>query len=299
MFFTRYNEISANLSKTFRSKKNLTEAASQFSELASSLDSKNSFEYHLIGLARFGEMRCYEKLEDISKFINTSILAARFFVKSAKFNYEISPTIRDPWIDPLSNGIHCYKSAISVLKSTKKYNLAVLLLNELGSVERHFNYFHNAGNEYEEAVRISTDRSLGVRIFSKSLFNCIECYASCERFDLALILSVGVTAKIESDYIDSENKSPIIQAKVKELNIINDLLFICDEKYQNAIKTIHLHKYEKNISDILEKLIDLCQNKCIDQVQSMIDEFKTNKIFSETFVIVLEKRCQAMRKTQS
>ena len=116
MFFKRYEELSANLKKSFISKKTITEIAKQFSDLAKSQDQNNQFVFNQIGMARFGEMKCYEKLEDKNKLVRAAISAARFFIKSAEFNYEISRSMRDLWADPLSDGIHCYRTASVILK---------------------------------------------------------------------------------------------------------------------------------------------------------------------------------------
>ena len=197
MFYKRFDEISASMSKIFRTKKNLLETAQQFDELSRSQDEENPFECGLVALAKFGEMQCYQKIDDKQKTVRTAVKAARLFVKSATFNYEISRNLRDTWSDPLADGLHCYRVAADALRSDGKPNLAVVLLLELGKTEYKFDLFHYAGNTYEEAVNISIEQKLSPPLLFDSTFNCIDCYSRADRLDLALL----VVEKVQNTFL--------------------------------------------------------------------------------------------------
>lgn len=289
MFFKRYDELTANLTKTFRSKKNILDTASQLAELASSQDQNNPFQYGLIGLAKFGEMRCYEKLEDPQKLIRTAITAARFFIKSAKFNYEISKSIHDSWADPLSDGIQCYRSAILTLKATKKYNIAVFTLNELAEAESYFEHYHNAGNVYEESTRICAKFSLHPRIFIESLMNCVECYTKCKQFDLALVLVMSFFVPLEADYINIINQSSYLQNKLNELCGVKSLLFICNKRYSEAVNAAETWIIDGEMHNLVLKFSDLVQNQNISELKIFIDEAKKGKKLTKFMINIIER----------
>ena len=191
MFYKRFDEISANMTKLFRTKNSLKETAAQFEELSKTQDEDNPFECGLVALAKFGEMQCWQKIEDKQRTVRTAVKAARLFIKSANFNYSISKNLRDTWSDPLADGLHCYRVAIDVLKNDAKPNLAVVLLLELGKTESQFDLLHYAGNTYEEAANLCLEQKLSPPLLFDSLFNGIDSYSKAERLDLALLIKIG------------------------------------------------------------------------------------------------------------
>ena len=229
-FYKTFDELMANLGKS-RSKKNLLETAQQFSELAAAQDAENPFLYHQIALARFGEMQCYEKLEDKTKLVRTAIVAARTFVKSATFNIEISKSIRETWSDPLSDGIQCYKTAIAALEAEQKPNLAVATLMELGKIESDFEFFHYAGNVYEEVVDLCLSLDLRPRLLLDALNRAIECYSKCDRFDLAMILVDNTVSKCSTNIREAINASMLLKKDYADLKAVSVLLDIANLKF--------------------------------------------------------------------
>lgn len=299
MFFKRYDELTANLTKTFRSKKNILDTASQLAELASSQDQNNPYQYGLIGLAKFGEMRCYEKLEDTQKLIRTAITAARFFIKSAKFNYEISKSLHDTWADPLSDGIQCYRSAIFTLKATKKYNIAVFTLNELAEVESFFGEYHNAGNAYEESTRLCAKYSLHPRIFIDSLLNCVECYTKSKQFDLALVLMMSFFIILEVYYSNIINQSSFLQNKMSELCGTKILLFICNKQYTEAENAAKPWIIDGEMHNKILKFSNLVQNQNISELKNFIEEAKRGKKLTKLMIDIIERYFNLLEESNS
>ena len=255
-FYKSFDELMANLGKA-RSKKNLVDLAKQFAALADNQDSENEFLYQQMALARFGEMQCYEKLEDKANLIRTAIVAARTFVKSALFNIEISKPIRETWADPLCDGIQCYKTAISVLKSEKKPNLAVATLMELGKVESDFDYFHYAGNVYEEAVDLCLSLDLRPRLLLDAVNRAIECYSKCDRFDLAMILVDNTFSKCSATIKEAINASTLLKSDFIELEAVSVLLDIANLKFGSFAARTHLQPtmraFLKDFSEATQK----------------------------------------------
>ena len=295
MFFKRYEELSANLKKSFISKKTITEIAKQFSDLAKSQDQNNQFVFNQIGMARFGEMKCYEKLEDKNKLVRAAISAARFFIKSAEFNYEISRSMRDLWADPLSDGIHCYRTAIDTLRSLEKHNLAVNLLNELGASESRFEYFHYAANVYEEAVKICIQYPIKPRVFIDTLLNCVDNYVKCERYDLALIIIMSAAVKLETDCSHLIELSTLLKKNFNDLSLVKSLLLINGKQFNEA-KYVATTQVDGEMQEFLIQYIDLFQNNQIDEIKKLIaslndkDSFKLTdlqiKIIEENYKIL-------------
>ncbi|KAK8866263.1 hypothetical protein M9Y10_009222 [Tritrichomonas musculus] len=296
MFYKKYDELTANLTKTFRSKKTLSDTAFQFAELALSLDQKNPFEFNLVGLAKFGEMRCYEKLEDPQKLIRAAISAARFFIKSAKFNYEISQSLHDTWADPLSDGIHCYRSAILTLKATKKYNLACFTLNELAEAESFFNQHHNAGNAYEESSRLCAEHSLHPRIFIDSLLNCVECYTKSKRFDLALFTVMSFFVPLEVEYSNLIEQSSFLKNKMNELCGTKSLLFICNNQFSEALNVTETQIVDGEMRNLILKFSELIQSQNVPGIKVFIEEIKNNKRLSKYMLNIIERHYQSLEE---
>lgn len=230
-FFQTYDELLGEMNKSFRTKKNLSETAQKFSDLAAAQDSDNPFVHGQIGLAKYGEMQCYAKMEDKQKLIKTAITAARMFMKSATFNLEISRAVRESWSDPLSDGIQCYRSAIDALIAENRSNLAVSTLIELAKAEASFDFLHYAANAYEEAVELCVKYELRPRLLIDTLNGAIECYVKCDRFDLALILVENTTTDLNPKIQEAIHASEMLKSDLTELHVTSVLLDIANMRF--------------------------------------------------------------------
>ncbi|OHT16284.1 hypothetical protein TRFO_13290 [Tritrichomonas foetus] len=297
MFFKKYDELSANLARAFRSKKNLLETAAQFADLAAMQDQDNPFQYGLIGLAHFGEMRCYKKLEDSQKLIRTAIVAARYFKKSAYFNYEISKSLRNTWAEPLADGIQCYRTAIAALKATEKYNLAITTLNELAEIEEKFEFFHYAGNSYEESVRLCIEHAIRPRLFIDTLLKCVSCYVKCDRFDLSLIIMMSAAVQLETDYSNVIDLSTLLKAQFNELIAAKAALLICNAKFGEA-RTIATTQLAGSIGDFLIKYIaNVQKSESPSVIKKSLQEANQGETLPPLLVLIVERHCPLLEKT--
>ncbi|OHT02008.1 hypothetical protein TRFO_31030 [Tritrichomonas foetus] len=296
MFYKRFDEISANMSKIFRTKKSLLETAQQFDELSRSQDEENPFECGLVALAKFGEMQCYQKIDDKQKTVRTAVKAARLFVKSATFNYEISRNLRDTWSDPLADGLHCYRVAADALKSDGKPNLAVVLLLELGKTEYKFDLFHYAGNTYEEAVNISIDQKLSPPLLFDSTFNCIDCYSRADRLDLALLVVERVQTKMGQETIDQINASPLMKRQLVDLKIFKAQLLLSAFKHADCISYSNAN-LEEGVAQLFKELCDASKSNQIAVIDALINQAKSSNYFNEQQIALFERHLFLLSKS--
>lgn len=283
MFYKHWDELSAKLNSSFNSKKAILEIAQQFYELGKRQDSENPFEQGMIALATFGEMQCYEKLQDTQNTIQTAITAARLFIKSAIFNYEVSRTIRDLWSDPLADGIHCFRVACKTLIQDNKPNLAVAILLELAKTESYFEYHHYAGNTYEEAIQLCIDKNLRPRAIVDATFLCIQSYVKAERYDLGLIVVTKTIEKVSQYFLSIISSSPLMRQQFDYLLIMRGQMLLCNEKNEECLLFINT-KFQKTYACIYEffaKYISHLQLKNWDQIDTLISEYKTQHCFND------------------
>jgi len=296
MFYKRFDELSANMSKIFRTKKSLYETAQAFDKLSmQDLDPENPFECGLVALAKFGEMQCYQKIEDKQKTVRTAVKAARLFIKSATFNYEISRNLRDTWSDPLADGLHCYRVAVDVLKSDGKPNLAVVLLLELGKTEFKFDLFHYAGNTYEEAVNLTLEQKLSPPLLFDSAFNCIECYTKADRLDLALELIERVNEK-EKEIIDQINSSSFLKKQYNDLKIFKAQLLLSAFRHTDCVNYAE-QNLEESIAQLFKFLCDASKSNETAQIDALINQAKASNYFTEQQISLFERHLFLLTKS--
>jgi hypothetical protein len=295
-FYKRFDEISATMSKFFRTKKSLYETAQAFQQLANSQDEENPFECGLVALAKFGEMQCYQKMEDKQKTVRTAVKAARLFVKSATFNYEISRNLRDTWSDPLADGLHCYRVAADVLKSDNKPNLAVVLLLELGRTEYKFDLYHYAGNTYEEAVNLSLDQKLSPPLLFDSTFNAIDCYSRADRLDLALLVAEKVSTKMPAEVIEQVNQSPLMKRQLFDLKIFKAQLLLSAFKHVDCIGYSNAN-LEDGVARLFKELCDASRSNQIAVIDVLINQAKSQNYFTEQQVALFERHLFLLSKS--
>jgi hypothetical protein len=296
MFYKRFDEISASMSKLFRTKKSLYETATAFQNLATTQDEENLFECGLVALAKFGEMQCYQKVDDKQKTVRTAVKAARLFVKSATFNYEISRNLRDTWSDPLADGLHCYRVAADVLKADNKPNLAVVLLLELGRTEYKFDLYHYAGNTYEEAVNLSLDQKLSPPLLFDSTFNAIDCYSRADRLDLALLVVERVQSKINQETLEQINASPLMKRQLVDLKIFKSQLQLMAFKHRECIE-FSAANLEDSVAKLFKELCDASRSNQIAVIDALVNQVKASNYFTEQQVALFERHLFLLSKS--
>lgn len=285
MFYQEYENILETLNKTFLSKKTIQDAAQQFAELEQMQKTNNPFQFVLLGFAHQGQMICYQKLEDKQRAIKSGLLASRFFLKSAEFNYEISRLNRETWSYPLSNAIQCYKTTIQMLKDDKKPVLTVNIMNELAEAEIKFSYHHYAANIYEEIIEFCFTHKLRLRLLFNSCFSAIQCYLYLDNLKFARAL----IKTFFSQYDDNGTRpNATIRNVIRKLQITKHLLDIWLDKFDATM--LQDDALEEPVQDILLRYALAVSLKQIDRTSEIIDEIRNNKEFFEDFhVEILEK----------
>lgn len=296
MFYKKFDEISSNMSKMFRTKKSLYEAAEAFSNLASEQDAQNPFECGLVALAKFGEMQCYQKIGDKQKTVRTAVQAARLFIKSAAFNYEISRNLRDTWSDPLADGLHCYRVAADTLKSDEKPNLAVVLLIELGKTEHQFDLFHYAGNTYEEAANLALEKKLAPPLLFDAAFNCVECYSKADRLDLGLIMIDNVIKQITPEALEQINSSPLMKRQHEDLRIFKAQLLLSAFKHDECVEYAK-ENFDENVANLFKALCDATKSNQVATIDALINDAKSQNYFTEKQISMFERHLYLLSKS--
>ncbi|KAH0788677.1 hypothetical protein GPJ56_007359 [Histomonas meleagridis] len=296
MFYKKFDEISSKIPKIFNNRKGLYEAAKEYADLATTQDEQNPFECGLVALAIFGEMQCYKKLDDKQKTVRTAVKAARLFIKSATFNYEISRNLRDTWSDPLADGLHCYRVAADVLKSQGKHNLAVVLLIELGKTEAQFDLFHYAGNTYEEALTLCIDQTLSPPLLFDSTFYCIDCYNRADRLDLGLSVVDRVFSKIPQALLDQVRTSPLMNRQFSDLQIFKAQLLLSAFRHAECIEYSAANLDEK-VASIFSSLCEASKSNQIAVIDALINDAKAQNYFTEQHIALFERHLFLLSKS--
>lgn len=287
-FYKRFDEISAKLTKLFRTKNSLKETAAEFDELSRTQDEENPFECGLVALAKFGEMQCWQKIEDKQKTVRTAVKAARLFIKSANFNFSISRNLRDTWSDPLADGLHCYRVAADVLKGDSKPNLAVVLLLELGKTEAQFDLLHYAGNTYEEAANLCLDQHLSPPLLFDSVFNCVDCYSRADRLDLALLVVDNVQNKLGESANDQISSSQLMKAQLTNIKILKAQLLLSAFKYADCIAYAEKN-LEEGVAQLFKQLCDATKSNQIAVIDSIVNQARSSNYFTDLQISLFER----------
>ena len=198
-----------------------------------------------------------------------------------EFNYEVSRTIRDLWSDPLADGIHCYRVAYKTLLQDGKPNLAVAILLELAKTESSFEYYHYAGNTYEEAIQLCIDKNLRPRALIDATFSCVSCYVKSDRFDLGLIVVSKVIDKLEQTSATLISSSPLMRQQFEDLRITNAQMLLCTSKYEQCIEFSN-NKLDMKVAVIFAKFCSFEKSKKLEDIDALLNEAKNIGCFNET-----------------
>lgn len=295
MFFKEYDETMSNLSKYFRTKKNVYETAALFDRLAMSQDQDNPFEAALAGLAEFGALLCFQKVQDVAKTVQTAITAARLFMKTADYSFQISRCLRETWADALADGLHCYRVAADLLKANQKAYLAAQVLMEMAGVEARFELTQNAANTYEEAVDVVIEGKAPLPLLFNAVTSAIVAYNRTDRFDLAL----AVLVKAQKHFFDNNaawvSPSPLMKRQFHDLNVYNALLLMMTYKYDDCVSYAN-ENLDKDVAAIVKELVDATKGHLLYQIDQVIEKARTNKKFSPPHVLLLDKHMQLISK---
>lgn len=294
MFYKKYDEISKKLTKFLKTKNSFKETAAEFADLGKTLDEENPFECGLVALAKFGEMRCWQKYEDKQKTVRTAVRAARLFVKSATFNYSVSKNLRDTWSDPLADGLHCYSVAVDILKADKKPNLAVVLLLELGKTEAQFNLHHYAGSTYRSAVELCKKEALSLPLLFDSAFNSIESYCEADRLDLALEVVKDVLSI--NDLERDATSSQLMKNQLNDIKIVQAQLLLSSFQYEKCAEAYELFD-DENIKLLFSKLCDATKNNSIAEMDALLSQVRQSNYFTDLQKKLFERHYQLLSKS--
>ena len=295
MFFKEYDEIASNLTKYFRTKKNVYETAALFDQLSLSQDRDNPFESAIAALAQFGALQCFMKVKDTAKTVQTAISAARMFIKTAEYNYTISKCIRETWTEALTDGLHCYRVAADLLKEHNKPYLATQVLMELGNVEQKFDFSHNAANTFEEATNVIIQGNAPLPLLFNAVTAAICSYNKVERFDLAL----AVLLKAQEHFFDNEtawvSPSPLMKRQYNDLLVYHAILLLMTFNHDQCI-TYSTNNLDQDVAEIFKDLVTYTKGHLLYQVDQVIERAKASKKFSPPHLALFDKHLMLLSK---
>jgi len=295
MFFEQFDQYMSDLSKFFRTKRNNYETAALFDQLARTQDSSNPFECALAGLAKFGELQCYLKIEDKSRTVQAAIHAARLFIKNAKYGYDYSRIVKETWSISLADGLHCYRVAIDVLKTISKHYLTSIVLIEMGKVEMSFDFPHHAGNTFEEAVGIIIEGQVPLPVLFDSVLNTVQAYTRVDRFDLAL----NVVEKAHSHFFDNEtmwvSPSPIMKKQYRDILIYQAQLLIMVFRYEDCLKFVS-QNHDTEIAELFRRMVEASKNYQIFVIDSIIQKALQSKQFNAQQIALFNRHLALISK---
>lgn len=279
------------LSKFFKTKRTIYETATFFDQLYHAQKTDNPFDVALAALAKFGELQCYVKVEDTSRALQTAVTAARLFIQNAQFGFEFSKSLPESWSNSLTDGLHCYRVAIDLLKTANKPYLAATMLNEMGKVESDFELTHASGNTYEEAIDVIITGQAPLPLLFTSVLNAIMAYSKIDRYDLAL----HALQKAQLHFFDNEtmwvSPSPIMKRQYRDIQIEHALLLLNVYRYDECLEFIGKNLEPAEVS-IIEKMVEASKSSQIYLMDKIIEEARETKIFNNMQIGLLMKHLQ-------
>ena len=282
-FFTEYDQLAADVSKFIRTKKSTIETAALFGQLVQKVHEDNPFEAALAGLAHYGALQCYERLEDKYNIINHAVKAARLFLKTAEYNYLISKTLRETWIDHLADALECYKVAIDLLKLQNKIYLASQLMLEVGNTQLKFDLKHQAAETFEETTEIIIQGHGPLPLLFNALISAITSYNKIDRFDLGLIL----IEKCQPHFFDNEedwaSPPPVMKRQFQDLLIFHCQLLLMNFRFDQCLSFAQSN-FDADIIDIFTRMVYATQNHQVTMIDSIIEEASNNSKFSASHI---------------
>lgn len=295
-FFKKYDELASKLSKFFRTKKNIHDTAILFDQLSLMQDHENPFEAALAGAASYGAVLCFQKVQDLTKTVQTAVTAARHFLRAADYNYQISKCLKETWQDPLSDGLHCYRVAINLLKENNKPYLATQIIMELAAAESRFELVHSAGNTYEEAVDVIMTGKAPLPLLFNAVTSAISAYNKADRYELAL----NVVEKVQGVILEKNPvwvaPSPLMKRQFQDVNIYHAILLLMAYRTADCIKLANEH-LPKELASLFRELADATDGHLIYKLDLAIEKLRATNKLAPQHVFLLDKHLQILSKS--
>lgn len=296
MFFRDFDKYMTQLSKLLKQKKSVDEMAVLFDQLYQIHTNTNPFDNVLKAIAKFGELECYNKVDDYAGAVQIAVSAARLFISHAEFGYKNSYELKESWVGSLSDGLYCYRLAVKMLNTMRKYFLCSNILNEIGNVELKFDMTHSAGNTFEESVEVIINGDIPLPMLFNTLLSSVRCYIKVERYDLAL----NIIERAQKYFYKSGNQwlspLPVMKDQYRLIELYQSLFYMILSKYDECIDFS-----EKNLSKVETELItELCEaakNYQVFRFDSLIGKAKEKKLFEQSHIALLETFLNIMSKS--
>ena len=266
-----------------------------FDRLASTQDEENPFESAVAGLAKFGELQCYQKVHDVPKTIQTAVSAARLFIKTADNSYFISRCMRETWADPLADGLHCYRVAIDLLKESKKTYIAARLLMETAGVEARFDFVHDAANTYQEAVDVIIEGKAPAPLLFEALLATIEAYVNVDRFDLALASLSRARDHFFADEGSWVSPSPMMKDNFNELNVYYAELLLVLFRFEDCI-VYSAENLDTELARLFKELVEATRGHLLYQIDQLIVRARRTKKFTAQQMNLFDKHLEQISR---
>ena len=295
MFFKEYDEILSNLSKFFKTNKNIYETATLFDQLSLTQDYDNPFESAIAALAQFGALQCFMKVKDTAKTVQTAITTARLFIKTAEYNFTLSRCIRETWAESLTDGLHCYRVAADLLKANNKPYIATQVLMELGNVEQKFDFSHSAANTFEEATNVIISGHAPLPLLFNAVTAAITSYNKVDRFDLAL----AILLKAQDHFFDNNSEwvspSPLMKRQYHDLLLYHAILLLMTFNHDQCLEYAQKN-LDPDVADIFKDLVKYTKGHLLYQLDQIIEKAKSTKKFSPPHLALFDKHLQLISK---
>ena len=294
-FFKKFDDIASNISKFLRTKKSIYETAVLFDQLALTQDHEDPFECALAGSAEFGAMLCFDKVQDVTKTVQTAVTAARYFLRTADYSFQVSKCLKETWWDPLTDGLHCYRVAIDLLKANKKPYLATQVIMEMAGAETRFELTQSAGNTYEEAVDVILEGKAPLPLLFNALTSAVVAYNKSDRFDLSL----GVIEKVQDTMFQNNPAwvapSPLMKRQFHDINVYHAVLLLMAYRLEECVKLSEDH-LDKEMAATFKELAEATSGHLLYKIDCVIERLRNCRKFSPQHIFLLDKHLQLVSK---
>ncbi|KAH0791957.1 hypothetical protein GPJ56_004141 [Histomonas meleagridis] len=241
-------------------------------------------------------MSCYIKVHDDAKTALTAMKAARLYLKSASYFYQVSRNINDTWQDNLTDAFHCYKIAIDLYTKNNQGSLAIFILLELAKNEMDFELFRHSGETYEEACHMIILQKMPIDQVFEPLFNTVEAYAKSARYDLAYKAIEKVTSKFTPAIIEEIHQSPIATRQYDDLTILKAELLLLQFKYDDCLQFSN-ENLNPEVFQLFVCLCDSSRKYKTSEFDAYFSDAKSQEYFNQLEVYLLELHLSELSKS--
>lgn len=142
-----------------------------------------------------------------------------------------------------------------------------------------FEFFHYAGNTFEDAINVIIDGRVPLSVLFNAILSAVQAYNLSDRFDLAL----KVIENAQGHFFDNETNwvspSPIMKKQYHEVLVYQAQLLIMNFEFDDCL-TFSKRNFDENDFSLFEAMVDASKIYSIYGIDYVIEQCKNSKKFN-------------------